>query len=372
MRYSLMAAAAASALLLGACGDDSSSGAGTVSNALTGQLYVDEAQKLIVMTADDIYIDQCVVKGETDFVWESVKQPNDVDSSKYDFLGDTLVLYDIDEGTVDSYGDLFVGGSAGNIYGTWDVISCGYDSRTGEKNCHEYNTYRKQSLEFSPGKVISSVEYYFDRYLADVEATGFMKSYFMREVYRVLNGGSYFDADASDIFNVYNEGDEDYDYFTRIIESNHVQIVDESKTSQTFKIGEKTYTVSVKKSDASFEFNYYAYTNEDASVDVTDGVKTCNAYTVRKIMDKNLCNAENAQFFKISHDEDDEYSYVRYYKNSNDAEFEECLKSIAVVQPENQDANPLNAMYKKSASKKSDAESRAEKRFRKWMKYIAR
>ena len=89
-------------------------------------------------------------------------------------------------------------------------------------------------------------------------------------------------------------------------------------------------------------------------------------------MDKSLCDAENAQFFKISHDEDDEYPYVRYYKNSNEEEFEECLKSIAVAQPENENIDASGALHKKSASRKAGAESRAEKRLQKWMKYIER
>ncbi|MBR5411821.1 MAG: hypothetical protein IK114_02095 [Fibrobacter sp.] len=364
MKHSLFAATAATALILAACGDDSSSASASYSQS--GSLYVDEAQQLLVITTDPFSIDQCVVT-QAGLAWKSVSQPGDVDSAKYSFLGDTLVLLDIDEGETDNYGDLFVGGSAGNIYGTWTYLPCSYNSRTGEKECYEKEArYMTRTLKLSQGKATADIEYHFDVYLSDIEAVGYMKSYFMKELYNALNGGYYFDGDANDIFDVYE--DEDYETLTRSIEKNNVQIIEETKTSQTFKIGEKTYTVTINKADQSFKFNYNAYTDEDISIDVTDGVKTCNVYTIRKVVDNSLCKEENLEHLKINNDPDEEFAYATYYRINNDVEFEECIKSIAVAQNNNTYGD--DALYKKADDKKEAFKKRSEKQLRKMMKFI--
>ena len=364
MKLSLFAATAASALILAACGDDSSSNATSYSQS--GTLYVDEAQQMIVLTSDPTSIDQCVVT-ESDLAWKSVPQPSNVNSYKYSFLGDTLVLLDVDDGEVDNYGDLFVGGTAGNIYGTWTYLPCSYNSHTGEKICYEKEArYMTRTLKLSQGKATIDIDYHFDVYLSDIEAVGYMKSYFMRELYNTLSSRYHFDGDASDIFDVYDS--EDYESLTRSIENNNVQIIEETKTSQTFKIGEKTYTVTVNKADQSFEFNYNAYTEEDVSIDVTDGVKTCNTYTIRKVMNESLCKVENREYFRINNDPDDDFAYVRYYKNSNDSEFDECVRSIAVQSNDN--TYDDYALYKKADDKKEAFKKRSEKLLRKMMKYI--
>ncbi len=364
MKHSLFAATAASALLLAACGDDSSSS--STSYSQSGSLFVDEAQRLIVMTSDVTYFDQCV-ETETGLVWKSIPQPANVDSSIYTFLGDTLVLFDIDQGLPSHYGDMFVGGSAGDIYGTWTYLPCIYDSQTNERDCYE-DRYVTRALKLSQGKVETNIDYHFDAYLSDMEAKGYMKSYFMEQLYNALSNGDHVYADASDIFGIYDA--EDYEYFARCIERNNVQIIEETKESQTFKIGEKTYTVTVEKADLSFEYNFNKTTNEDASVNVTDGTTTCNSHTVQKIMDESLCKEENMKYLKIRNDEDEEFAYARYYRNSNDAEFEECIKRIAVKQ--NNSSYDDYALYKKANDKKEEFKKRSEKLLRKMSKYIGK
>lgn len=367
MKRSLFAAAAASALLLAACGDDSSSD--SVSYSQSGSLYVDEAQRLIVMTSDVSYFDMCVVT-ETGLAWKSIPQPATVDSAIYTFLGDTLVLFDIDEGDTSHYGKLFAGGSAGDIYGTWTYLPCEYDSRTNEKECYEEEArYMTQTVKISQGKLVTTIDYHFDAYLSDVEDAGYMKTYFMKQLYNALSNGYHIDADASDIFDIYDA--EDYEDFEKSIKRNNVQIIEESKDSQTFKIGEKTYTVTVENAEQSFEYNLYATTNVDASVNVSDGTKTCNSHTVRKIMDESLCKVENMEYLKIRDDVDEEYAYARYYRNSNEVEFEECIKSIAVEQTSNSYDDYYDyTLYKKANDKKEEFKKRSEKFLRKMSKYI--
>lgn len=367
MKRPLFTAAAASALLLAACGDDSSSASASYSQS--GSLYVDEAQQLLVITTDPFSIDQCVVT-QAGLAWKSISQPGDVDSAKYSFLGDTLVLLDIDEGETDNYGDLFVGGSAGNIYGTWTNLPCSYNSSTGEKMCYEKEArYITRTLKLSQGKATAGIEYHFDVYLSDIEAVGYMKSYFMKQLYNALSNGYHIDADASDIFDIYDA--EDYEDFEKSIKRNNVQIIEETKESQTFKIGEKTYTVTVENAEQSFEYNLYGTSNVDASVNVSDGTKTCNSHTVRKIMDESLCKVENMEYLRIRDDVDEEYAYARYYRNSNEVEFEECIKSIAVEQTSNSyDDDYDYTLYKKANDKKEEFKKRSEKFLRKMSKYI--
>lgn len=375
MKRYLITAAATAALMLAACGDDSSSSAGESSlYTRSGTLYVDEAQRLLVMTADETFIDQCVKEGES-LVWKSMKEKVSSDSSIYDFLGDTLVVYSFDDGEPDHYGDLFVGGTAGNIYGTWTALPCEYNGRTGEKECW-YNPYVNRKLKFSEGRVTVTIDYDYDAYLRDMDAQGYFRTYFVRQLYEVLNGANYFDADPTDVLGIVDAEDEEYRQ--RAIERNGVQILEESKTSQTFKIGEKTFTATVQKAESSI--TELGYENAEVVIDVTDGVTTCNGYAVHKVMDESLCKVENLEHIIMGDDDDYEdvgYIYARRYRDNNNDEFETCLKSIAVVPPQSEDASytDYDALYKKVASNRSnsaEAKKRAEKRLEKWMKYIER
>ena len=95
------------------------------------------------------------------------------------------------------------------------------------------------------------------------------------------------------------------------------------------------------------EYNLYGTTNVDASVNVSDGTKTCNSHTVRKIMDESLCKVENMEYLRIRDDVDEEYAYARYYRNSNEVEFEECIKSIAVEQESQRQEGRIQEAFRK-------------------------
>ncbi len=107
---------AVSAFLITACGEDSTTNSGN-SISTAGSLYVDESRHLIVMTPYEMSRDLCVLENNS-LIWKTIKRTPDSDSSKYEFIGDTLVLYEINEGEPASYGVVFIGGTAGNIYGT--------------------------------------------------------------------------------------------------------------------------------------------------------------------------------------------------------------------------------------------------------------
>ena len=177
-----------------------------------------------------------------------------------------------------------------------------------------------------------------------------------------------------DIFDVSGENNDDIEYYNNPIVDNGVNIIASTKRQQTFSIGDKTFTVDIKKVDLSLD-GYQE--NRDISIDVTDGVTTCSATYIKKALNAELCKTENAALF----DEDDydhmtdnngnEYIYVDRIRMYNEDEFDMCLKGIAVQSTENDDLvdYPANVLYKKASAQDRDYETRYENLLRKWAKY---
>ena len=151
-----------------------------------------------------------------------------------------------------------------------------------------------------------------------------------------------------------------------------MNITASTKRQQTFTIGDKTFTVDIKKVDLSME-GYQE--NRDISIDVTDGVTTCNATYIKKALNAELCKTENAALL----DEDDyyhetdnngnEYIYVDRIRMYNEDEFDMCLKGIAVQSTENDVDESATVLYKKTSAHERGYEARFEKLLRKWAKY---
>ena len=361
MNHFWATAAIASAFFITACSDDNPTSANNNSISASGSLFVDEAQHLMVMSPYAQTGNRCELENNT-LIWKTITRTPEPDSSIYDFIGDTLVLYDFYEGHADSYGDLYVGGTAGSIYGTWTNTGCNRNSQTGETKCYTNTRYTTRTYNFAPGKVSANVEYHFDLYVADEQARGYMKSYFMAELYGFLKSRSQL-SDAS-----YLCDNEDSDSkAASSIEKNGVQILNETKTNQTFKMGDKTYTVTVKKAETTL--HYSGRTNRDVIVEVTDGIATCSEHTIYKTVEKDLCKTENLPYFQIYDDEDDNDNkifYVSRYKNTNHEEFLICLNEIALPII---NATAINALSKASTNN-DNFEKREERRIRKISKYI--
>jgi hypothetical protein len=153
-----------------------------------------------------------------------------------------------------------------------------------------------------------------------------MESSFMVELYGYLARRSHMD----DVINIMDNEDL-ASSIARSIENNGVQIIEGTKTNQTFKIGDKTYTVTVKKAETTL--HYSGRTNREAIVEVSDGTTTCSSYAIYKNVDENLCKTENLEYFTVKDDEDEDgnkYFYVSWYKNTDHEKFQECLSSIAI------------------------------------------
>lgn len=334
MKYTLLTAVS-SAFLIAACSDSNPSSASNDSstnsasnndpNSTTGTLYVDESQHLMVTTFADVHGNRCDLEYDN-LIWKTITKNAIIDSFEYEFIGDTLVLYDYYEGGADNYGKLYVGGTAGNIYGSWVYTGIERNRKTGEKE-HSTNTrYVTRTYTYSPGKVTINLEYHMDLYVADEQERGYMESSFMVELYGYLARRSHMD----DVINIMDNEDL-ASSIARSIENNGVQIIEGTKTNQTFKIGDKTYTVTVKKAETTL--HYSGRTNREAIVEVSDGTTTCSSYAIYKNVDENLCKTENLEYFTVKDDEDEDgnkYFYVSRYKNTDHEKFQECLSSIAV------------------------------------------
>ena len=369
--------AAVSAMLLTACGDDSSSNAsdefgrssGDDGFSRTGTLYVDESNHILSLALENFETQMCVVEGDN-YTWKTVHINDEPDSMMYDFRGDTLVLYDIYHGQPDTeYGEMLVGGTAGNLYGTWTFTGCDYDKDDDETECYEKNLrYYHRSITFSKGKAEIKYKLYYDRYIED--HSDFMNSYFMIELLRTLSG-NYPELHLYEIWYM------DSSSVQSEVEEYSAVFTSKTKTNATFAMGGKTYTVNVKHMDMSLnnEGFFVANENREIQVEVSDGITTCTGEYITHYMNADYCKVEYKDDLRMDEWEDSNYgtfTAAEKYSSNNEDDLKQCVKDIAYKQ-----YNPLKgytystaakALTKKGGSA-SDRESRRERSLRKWAKY---
>lgn len=337
MKYLISAAAAASALLLTACGDDSSSSASNedktaYSVSKSGSYTIDKEEQLLIITPDDA-VEACVWD-DSIFSWKSLSPDENIDTIQFELSGDTLVLYPAIDHKV---GDTYVGDNKGKIEGSWTYTGCYYDRTEEETTCG--NTYKTISLSISKGKFKKEAEYLFDKYLEDVEA-GYTNSQYMSALYATLADKADQPASAEkthlrspDITWILESNKGTAKDNKKLIKDLDIKIIETSKTSQTFSIGEKTYTFKVNKGQLVFEKN--GLLSADLSVEVSSGSTTCtNSYT-QKLASKDLCGTkpEKKDGVRTGMSKDTDRSHwsdiYDFYVVSNNAQFIECLESIA-------------------------------------------
>ena len=369
--------AAVFAMLLTACGDDTSSNAGNGSSRPTGDdvfsrvgtLYVNESEHILAIALENYETQMCVVE-EDNYTWKTVHINNEPDSMMYEFRGDTLLLYDIYHGLPDTdYGEMLVGGTAGNLYGTWTYTGCEYDKEEDETECYEKSLrYYHRSITFSKGKAEINYKLYYDRYIED--HSDFMNSYFMTQLIRTLSG-NYPDLYLYEIWYM------DSSSVQSEVEEYSAVFTSKTKTNATFAMGGKTYTVNVKHMDMSLnrEGFFVANENKELQVEVSDGITTCTGEYITHYMNADYCKAEYKDNLRMDEWEDSNYGTfiaAEKYSSNNEDDFEQCVAGIAYKQ-----YNPLEgytystaakALTKKGGSA-SDRESRREKSLRKWAKY---
>lgn len=322
-------AAAASVFFIVACGDDNSSSANndeTVYSVSTSGTYtVDKAKQLLIITPDDA-VDACIQDGN-DFSWESLSPTDNVDSIEFELTGDTLVLYP--NHTV--HGDIYVGDNNGDIEGSWTNTDCYHDKDNPQATCDD--AFKAISLSFSKGKIKKEIEYFFDKYLEDIEKAVYTNSLFMPTLYGVLAGQTdYIFPSFPSLLQINKETTKNNE---AAIKDNNIKIIETSKTSQTFSIGEKTYTFKVNKIELNYEKN--GLLSADLSLEVSSGSTTCTGSYTQKVVNKDLCKAKpETDLEKIRNGflpdskRGSQSRVVDFYTVSNAPEFNNCLKSIVL------------------------------------------
>ena len=343
--------AIAISLAFAACGDDSSSNADgkpgySISNdgnriTTTGTLFVDEAQQIIAITQDAKTNDVCVQENES-WVWKSVSIPSETNSYKYEFRGDSLLLYRMYSDTSTSnYASIYIGKSGGKIYQTWAFTQCEYDKEEDSTDCYERNLkYFSESITFSPGKYSTVAELFPDQFYADQPSIDYMNSFFMDELYKALN----FDDADLDAGNILKDKQE-----AGIPEKYGINIIENSRMGQTFTSGGKQYTVAVKKIERTF---LQGTIDNDISIDVTDGDSTCNVfYKVIWITEREKCSEEYSTLFykdKVTDINGNEITMTSVYRDYNHYEFKNCIRGIAA---ENEGLVNSTALSRKAATR---------------------
>lgn len=324
-RAALLGTTMATAFGFYACGDDSSSGPSNPGNEVMSssfQMIIDDKSQTISLSGDGFKENMCIVNGET-VQWKPVQtSPGDM-LAKYMFVGDTLVLFWQDEdGDFENYGEMFIGGSAGSVYGTWNMVPCEYKESRGSSRCDDELDYDLSLTIASNSIKITQV-----KNAGEGPALDYSTSEYRWSLYVALYTGVASNLDPTDLS--YNSLSEAGPFASKPEVQAALGIVssDLSTTGETISIAGKTFTVKVKDFQTFIDND-----NNGASVDISaDGV-TCNS-TVERIYDltSDYCKAENMDYFDTDYDFDangNKYYYVdRYYKSNMD-EFYACMQGI--------------------------------------------
>lgn len=380
MKKSLTLMLAATSAFFFACGDDSSSdngvggGSGSITVETSGTITVDAENKTAIVAIEESE-DVCVNEGAGVYNWKNVNFGLDSSFSKYEFVGDTLVMFDCeymdDEGDFrecDEEGQMMVGGKAGKLDGTWKAIPCMYDSDDSEtvcfKPCSEvpggklsdeemdkiYEELEKMykedpekaskkyesmmdrmtcldkeqmqkvginegTVKISGDKITAKVTHYYD---LGEDFDDFMNSEFMSRFYRNLADG-YPEVPA-----YYHLTEEDSSDVEEYKESANVEEVKQTKSSVSFKVAGQAVSVNVNKYE-------YSLDKFELSMAITVNGKTCQLQVEEGDVTKGQCKAENGEFFEKRTTDDasgNEITYVSGYEKSNENEYEKCTDGL--------------------------------------------
>lgn len=279
-------------LMFTACGDDSSS-----SPATSGQKYIlDEANQKFALIYDRCYTSEKTTR------WDE-----NVDTTwfHYKFIGDTLVVIK-DGNTADGYGkdddddykrdegEVYLGGSAGSIFGKWKTLKerCYYED--GEIDCNDdkEDGYNETIFTLNVSENNLSMSWEVEKSYCPAEDVEFH----LEEVI------------------LYDQGEENY------------SITRSDCNTVKFKVNGKSVTATAS---SSIDKNNVAI----QEVTYTSGSKTCRSIfkKVHKILQipESLCNADDMS--KYMHKEP---GYLHKYQVDNDDEFIPCISEMLGIEIE--------------------------------------
>lgn len=316
-------AVTASVFFAVACGDDSSSNASSETPASpekvqtkTGRYQIDESQNLLILLPDTTYT--CVIS-EENVAWGPSPR-HSADTAKYEFQGDSLILHAFRGGRKSSLEEIFIGGKPGKFDGTWSRYCLTYyiGDEPEEPDCYDPPQF---SFTFSDGKLTQTS--ILDSVPELDENPDFMSSALMSELYHSIYMGAVI-FDANKLFSI------NPSRVQSAIQSYEVNIKKSDKTSQVFEMKGKTFSININKATETPYYNgYIIQTTKSVQMELSDGTTTCKLDFSEKLVDKDLCNAENSKHLVVEKDIlNSEIKTATIYREENEIDFEICLATL--------------------------------------------
>ena len=375
MKKSLTLMLAVTSAFFFACSDDSSSDSGTNGGSVTievsGTISVDQENKAVVVAISNAE-DVCVNENNT-YAWKNVDFGVDSSFAKYLFLGDTLVVIDCEEigkdgepRYCDDEGQMFVGGKADDLNGTWKSVYCMYDTDDETSQCfkackdvggklteeemakmyedmfssmseldmdaepevdqkmmdrmtclddNDLRKFPESIMKISGNSITSKVTY---SYGDDDNFDDYMNSRFMSKFYKNLAKG-----DPS-IPDTYYLTEEDSSGVEQYIKSAGIEVTKQTKNSVTFKFADQTFSVDVKKFNNSVD-------GREFSMSVSFNSMSCDLDAEEGEVTKSTCKAEYGEFFDKETVKDaagNKITVAYEYEKSNEKDFDRCTDKM--------------------------------------------
>ena len=339
-------------------------GGEAITETETGTLVVDATnQRLKVLSMDE---EELCVSENFDYSWRTVNFGEDTTYFRYEFVDDTLVLYE-GEGkgrnvTYESEGMMFTGGSAGNLDGTWKYALCAYDSDAFEstcfKRCEEVGKLTHDEEERYTklaAKGVKKGSQYWDEYVQLREKATCFEKHQAFDLTLKISGSS-----ISETVTYYTKERDFDDYTNSETMANFYQsMFSLSPTTPSFSGLFDEDTIGVKKVVRSFskinlaiasqsKKNISFLVKDDPSTMVTVSIKSVSSYnSINKLemevshagttcqllketgdVTKTNCSKANGEFFskeEITDVDDNVLIVAGYYSKDNSMEFRNCV-----------------------------------------------
>ncbi len=311
-----------------ACGDDSSSNVSDepIKSTETSSLEIDEKNHTLTWTTTNDK--EMCVNEKGSFTWKTVSLGTTTESAKYEFRGDTLVLYPLvyDNGKLERFGRMYLGGTAGKIYGTWKDLFCDFDPQEKATYCAQGAAFAVRTLTLSKGKRILETEYDFEGYSAS-KNENLILSELTADLFRALKGtvelyipGAFLNDSAR---------------VKSLIQEYKISTTTQTKTSIGFKMDGKEFSLKYTEAEETLAKDGSGRLNRVVKLELSSGKTVCNLDFERAFMEKDLCKAENKAYLDTEKEIDGNGNNIEHavaYLVNNQADFEKCVKSIAIPQ----------------------------------------
>ena len=327
----LTALLSAGVVVLSSCSDDSSSDGGEepITSSVSRTLDVDESNHTLTWTTQDSR-DLCIHDNGS-YTWETVNLGESTESARYEFRGDTLVLYPLAfvNGKQETYGHMYTGGKAGKIYGTWKDIFCEFDPQEKKTYCASGDIFATRTITLSKGKMTVDTEYDFDRYAAQ-KSGNLVQSQLTGDILRALNGTSELYIPGAFV--------DDSARFQSLIREYKITTLSQTKNSIQFKMNGSSYSIKYNEAEESIAKDGSGKLNRIVKLALSTTKAECSLEYERTFMEKSLCKNENGDFLDVANEKDAKGNTIEYavaYLANNQEEFEKCIKSVSPASSSN-------------------------------------